>query len=308
MTATATSPAVKQSEALDIFKKALTLNLSCPCIGKSKKLKDDQYQTNADKKRTRAAKTLLDSPEFQAVQAKQAAVKLYVYSRSVPSPVRAGFYLIPNDLVEEVDATLNVYRQDVKALAKILAGKLDEIKASDKLALGDTFNDADYPSAAEIVNKVDVLWNYVRFSVPDNLPENLLTREQEKSRANLREATDSIQQLLRSQMNELVSHLAGKLSGEKEGKPLIFRNSLIGNIREFLDLFNSRNIVNDTELEELCDKARALLNGVDPQALRDSSSLRVNVASGFQEIKAALDRMMVPAGTRAINFGGADED
>ncbi len=83
---------------------------------------------------------------------------------------------------------------------------------------------------------------------------------------------------------------------------LTFKDTLIGNIREFLNTFRDRNITDDLEMQSICERAEQLLSGVDPQDLRDSDAKRDQIANQFIEIRAALDTMLVPRGSRVIQF------
>jgi hypothetical protein len=49
---------------------------------------------------------------------------------------------------------------------------------------------------------------------------------------------------------------------------------MLGNINGFLDTFNSRNITDVAELQELVTNARKLLSGVEPADLRENDSTR----------------------------------
>lgn len=66
------------------------------------------------------------------------------------------------------------------------------------------------------------------------------------------------------------------------------------------DSFDARNIGNDADLAGLVQTVERLLEGVNPDDLRDSARLRQHVAEGFNAVKAQLDSMIETAPSRRI--------
>jgi predicted Rossmann fold nucleotide-binding protein DprA/Smf involved in DNA uptake len=56
-----------------------------------------------------------------------------------------------------------------------------------------------------------------------------------------------------SELARLVSHLTERISGQDDGKPKIFRDSVIENLREFFQRFKSLNVASSTELDRLVE-------------------------------------------------------
>lgn len=300
------SPPIRERESVDIFRRAILLNLSIGLIGESKKMNPEEIQAEADKDRLKVSKTLMASDEFTALKNKRSQIRTYIYSRSLPSLFKAGVYLIPNTLIQEVDARLSLFAEEMKALAEAFITAMPRIKETDKAALKGNYHDDEYPSPSEVRRRIGVTWNYFRFGVPDNLPDNVFSREQEKSRARLEEATASIEAVLRAEMAKTVKQMIEKLAGDEDGKPKQFKADSVERIKGFFDVLKERNITNDEELDALCEQARSLLNGVDPNDLRDNQNLRQTVSAGFGQIQTKLDDMIVTAAARKIQLNEED--
>ena len=56
------------------------------------------------------------------------------------------------------------------------------------------------------------------------------------------------------------------------GKPLVFRDSMIENIRDLVDVVPRLNIFGDDDLARLCEQVKERIAGVEPDALRPSKS------------------------------------
>lgn len=261
-----------------------------------------QVDSKTEAKRVSGSKKLLDCDEAEAIRKEFTRVKGFVKDRSLPTPFGEGIYFIPNTLLAEIDAELMVSQgATIPGLVRSLVAVYDDVLQREATALGPNFNPGDYDSTSEVQNRVSLDYSYVTFGIPQNLPEQIRIREVEKQSQRLTESVDAMQALLRNEMAKLVEHAVEKLTGSKEdGKPKVFRNSLIGNLRDFIQLFRDRNVTNDEQMEALCNKAKQLLDGVDPADLRDKEPVRESVARGFAEIKEALDGMLVPRGSRVI--------
>lgn len=309
MTATIQETAVtpETQAPVNIFDRAMCLKLDMGLIGSAKKVGTDKVEVDADKSRINVSKRILDSKELEAIAAEQRAVGKRIRRLCLPSMFKAGIYLIPNASLSEIDGYL------VEAEAKIMnvlvpafLAVYPDLVEADKLSLRGTYNPADYPPIAKVRASISFRWNYFSFGVPPELEavdSDIAIREQRKAAARITEAADEIQQILRAQMLDLVNHMAERLDGGRAGgKPKIFKNSLVENVKEFIQTFQARNITDDKELDALCMRAKGLLDGVDPESLRDSEQTRVKVAEGFKDIKATLDTMMVARPSRGITF------
>ena len=59
---------------------------------------------------------------------------------------------------------------------------------------------------------------------------------------------------------------------DENGKPLVFRDSMISNIRDLVDVVPRLNIFGDDELARLCEQVKEKIASVEPDALRPSKS------------------------------------
>jgi hypothetical protein len=164
------------------------------------------------------------------------------------------------------------------------------------------FNPLDYPSAERVAAAFVLEWQYIEFGTPGKLRQissALFDEEREKAARQWADATAVVRQTLRESMADLIAHLVERLAGDKDGKPKVFRNSIITNLNEFLEVFNARNITDDQQLAALVDKARRLISGVDAETLRESKNVRETVRTGFAKIQTALNGMLVDKPKRA---------
>ncbi len=74
----------------------------------------------------------------------------------------------------------------------------------------------------------------------------------------------------------------------------------MGNLREFFERFRDLNVRSNEQLEELVGQCQQIVQGVEPQRLRDSQSLRRRVATQLSGVQATLDRLLVDRPRRRI--------
>jgi hypothetical protein len=249
-----------------------------------------------------AGKKLFDTshPAFRAVTAvRNRAVSLW-RGMSLPYP-EAGIRLIRQDDIQSFDVQLTTLRQELDEAVSHLDAHYAELRSAARERLGRLYNPADYPESVRGLFKLE--YDFPSVEPPDYLRElSPALYEQERSRVAARfdEAVRMAEEAFLGELGKLVSHLSERLSGTEDGKPKIFRDSAVENLTEFFERFRQLNVRSSQQLDELVDQAQAIVRGVQPQELRDSSSLRQHVATQLAGVQAVLDGLLVDRPRRNI--------
>jgi len=266
---------------------------------------DSLSSTPTDKSLLHLSKDILDSKELREIQRLDGEVREYLSRIGLPSPLKQGCYLIPIELIEIIEAKLADFLANRELLIQSFLSTYPEKQAEAASRLGPLFNSRDYPSAEQITKAFEVATQYLTFGVPgslQNISPSLLAREQEKAKQRIAAVEDEIIQVLRFSLKDLVDHMVERLQPGVDGKPKVFRNTLMSNMQEFLDTFKARNLTNDQDLDALVDQAKNILSGVDTQALRNSANIRLHVQTQMATIQQSLDTLVVSKPTRAYHF------
>ena len=242
-----------------------------------------------------AGKKLLDTshPAFKAVTGVRTQIQAYWRSVSLPFP-EPGIRLIRQEAVEGFTAQLTALRRELFDAVLQLEQHYDELKAAAQRRLGSLYHPGDYP--ATLRGWFDVNWDFPSVEPPDylrRLAPQLYAAEAARVSARFDEAVQLAEQAFTEELAKLVSHLTERLSGAEDGKPKIFRDSAVENLREFFDRFRSLNIRSSEQLDALVSDARRIVSGVEPQALRDSAGLRQEIATRLSTVQASLDGLLV---------------
>jgi hypothetical protein len=261
---------------------------------------------DADKALIRVSKTLLDSPELQAIRALDGDVRHFLYDMCLPFEV--GIHLLPLGLVETVDEKLREFSEKRSVLVEVFLAAYPRLCQEAAGRLRTLHNPTDYPPVDKVRSHFTFSWQYVSYGVPEQLREisaQFFQEEREKAEVAMSEACSEIQQVMRASLLELVSHLRDRLGDQPDGKPQRLRESTLEKLRGFLATFDLRNVVDDQELKEQVDKARALLEGVNTDALRNMPLIRARVREGMADLAAQMD---VLAGDRISRKFRFDEE
>lgn len=269
---------------------------------------EPQKDANAEKKakaRMTLRKQLIVSPQYDAIKSYFGELRTWIYSQTVPSFFKEGFQLASLEAVEPIEKRMRRAVQQelpdlVKALVEAYPAQVEEARSV--LEPVGQWNARDYPTVAELPGMFEILWNWIAFVTPEGLPPELRAAEQEKFNKQMSDAGEQITQALRVAMAEMIRHAQERLTTAPGEKPKVFRDSAIGNITDFLDTFNQRNITNDVELAHLVDKAREVLAGVTPQKLRQVDDVKKKVVEGFAQINSELEKLIVTRPSRKFDL------
>mgnify|MGYP003622267810 CR=1 FL=1 len=136
---------------------------------------------------------------------------------------------------------------------------------------------------------------YLRRLHPD-----LYERECRRVAAQFDEAVQLAEQAFLAEFGELVTHLAERLSGRKDGTPKVFRDSAVENLQEFFGRFRRLAVGSSEDLDRRVNDAQALLAGVEPASLRGDATLRGEIRGELQRVGAALDGLLVDRPRRHV--------
>jgi hypothetical protein len=285
----------------------LALRLSFTWFGTRKTLSPEQKAVAAESFGAEgdylsAGKKLLNTkhPKFKAVSAVKNRAVSYIRGMSLPYP-EPGLRLIRQDDVTAVTTMLTTFQQELANAVEELDLHFDELKSAAQRRLGNLFNPADYP--VSLLGLFAVAWEFPSVEPPSYLRQlspELYEQECRRIAARFDEAVQLAEQAFLDELNNLVSHLTERLTGQDDGKPKIFRDSAVENLTEFFERFGRLNVRSNAELDELVGRARQVVRDVQPQQLRDNQTLRQRVATQLSGVQSVLDGLLVDRPRRNI--------
>ncbi len=284
----------KITDATDLINKTVFLKVRFGSIGNARKVSGaDVLTTDADLSLLKVSKTLLESPELDAIKKADGKMRTWLYNTCLPFDL--GIMLLPVGLIEQAETRMQAYKAEREALIEAFIAVYPQLCHEAETKLGSLYREAEYPSVAEIRQRYTFTWNYTTFSVPGhlkNISAAFFEAEQKKAAETMKEASEEIIGLMRGTLYELVSHLQERLTPTDDGRPRILKESAIRNLNEFLDSFDLRNVTNDAELAAQVAKARTIISGTNAAQLRSNAELKSAVLQGLDGVLSSLDDLV----------------
>jgi hypothetical protein len=249
-----------------------------------------------------AGKKLLDTrhPAFKAVTAARGRILSFWKGISLPYP-EPGIRLIRQNDIGSFDVQMVTLKADLDEAVEKLDEHYGELRLAARERLGSLFNLTDYPQSLRGLFAAS--WDFPSIEPPaylQQLSPHLYEQECQRVHARFDEAVQLAEQAFTDELAKLVSHLTERLSGLEDGKPKVFRDSVVENLAEFFERFRHLNVRSNEQLDGLVTQAMRTVRGVEPQELRDSASLRQQVATQLAGVQATLDGMLVDRPRRNI--------
>ena len=249
-----------------------------------------------------AGKKLLDTKHaaFKAVTAVRGQAQSFTRGITLPYP-EPGIRLIRQPDIAAFDVQMTTLRAELEEAVQKLDEHYGELRATARQRLGSLYNPGDYPASLE--GLFGIAWEFPSIEPPAYLQQlNPVLYEQEQARVAARfdDAVRLAEEAFVAELSKLVSHLTERLSGQEDGKRKVFRDTCVDNLREFFDRFRQLNVRSNEQLDELVSQVQRIVQGVAPQALRESQPLRQQVSTQLAGVQSVLDGLLVDRPRRNI--------
>ena len=284
----------EESEA--ILKQGCLVHLECSIWGMRKKIPKSQVTVDASPEYFNAVKYLIDPQQIKPIEQIRGAARNYLTNKSLPFPV-TGLVFVPKDMIGIIDERLEVLSAEFTEKTGVFISHYNAFIESAQEKLNGLFNPVDYPK--DISGRFGFRWKYITLGAPGQsqlLSSEVYEREKRKFEQTMFEFRETAVDTLRASFSEMVERITERLSGKKK----VFRDSLIGNIQEFLTDFDALNITDDTELSAQVKRCKAIMSGVNPDMLRGNNAFRSSIASSMASVQTSLNSMMVDRPNRKL--------
>ena len=298
-------PSTSPSQRLRATMAAVRVSLSW--FGTRKSLTSEQRTQAADTFGAEGAflsagKKLLDTKHeaYKAVTAVKGRIIALWKSMSLPYP-EPGIRLIRQDQIETFSAQLETLKEELNEAVVRLDQHYEHLKSAARNRLGSLYNPADYPLSLQ--GLFSVSHDFPSVEPPDYLAQlspEIYRQECERVAARFDEAVQLAEQAFMEELEELVSHLTERLTGQNDNRPKVFRDSAVNNLTEFFERFKQLNVRSNEQLDDVVAQCQRMVRGVEPQALRDNQGLRQHVTQELSQVQNVLDSLLVDRPRRNI--------
>ena len=258
--------------------------------------------TSADARFLTAGKKLVDTRHEAFRRLTSIRTRIRSYWRGISLPyVEPGVRLIRQADIPAFVHTMTGFRDELHEAEGQLNAVYDEVKTDARGRLGRLYNPDDYPP--EIRGLFDVEWDFPSVEPPSYLmrvaPE-VFEEERRRVLGRFEEAVRLAEQAFATEFGRLLAHLAERLTNDETGERRVFQDSAVTNLSDFFTRFQQLNVRSSPELDALVEEAQRLVQGVAPQQLRDSDSLRQQIAGDMARVRERVEGLITDVPRRRL--------
>lgn len=235
-------------------------------------------------------KTLIDPLTLDPIKQAASNMRQYHYRMTLPWSDR-GHRLLPAtsyyDYMQEMQTLRMAFEQ---AAARFLNG-YDTAKAQAQQDLGTLYNEDDYPDADTLAGRFSVALNVMPIPSGKDLRLNLNEGEVNRLREQVETQTHHMVERAVRDVYERAASVIGAFVERLSDDKNVFRDTLVENARELVELMPSLNFTDDPQITELCESMKATLCKHEPAALRTQPTAREETHARALELQKKMDNL-----------------
>lgn len=232
-----------------------------------------------------------DAKSLETVRKIAQAARDDYYTQTLPWSAD-GARILPAAQFMEFSATMRKHAAAFDVAKAEFLADYPNLQANARVLLNGMYRPEDYPAPGAIAQKFGFSLNFspvpdagdFRVAISDQAAADIRRQiEQTAQEAEARAMRDLWQRL-----HDATAAMVDRLSDPDT----IFRDSLIGNMRDLLDILPRLNVADDPALAALAQEAEQKLAAYHPQDLRDDKATRAMVAADAAAIVARMSDYM----------------
>lgn len=225
-------------------------------------------------------KTLLDPISKLA-----GVIRTYHYGQTLPWN-DGGDRLLPSILFMGYTAEIRKFKAQYQSLVRdLVAAYPTEVQAA-RNRLGTMYDPADYPEAYELHSRFDIAVEFIPVPDAKDFRVDVSSEAAEEIRLQITESVNARQTQAVKDCYRRVHDVVSKLHERLSIEDAVFKDSLINNARDLMNVLPGLNITQDPELDALHSEITALL--ISPQTLRNNPAARKATADAADAILSRL--------------------
>lgn len=288
----------------NIFEKGCLCNLDVGIWGARVKIPKEKIKVEADKTFWSAAMRLVDPKTLKAIEAIRNDARSFLINNSLPFPIR-GIAFVPKDKASAIEDKLYKMQERFNSEVTKFCADYKVFREEAKSHLGDLYDATAYPP--NIDKKFSFGWQFFSIGMGDGtkvLSPEVYEREKLKFEQQMSDFTENAVATLRLRFLEMLDHIVNRLAG---GNVKVFRDSLLETPKKFIEDFQALNICDDKALAAMVTKVGALLDGVNPEMLRDDVAFRTSVANQVAQVEVELAKVIKETPSRMLDIDWDEE-
>lgn len=239
----------------------------------------------------RVNKSLLPAcAELDKVHRQTGRIRQFYYSRTLPWTVEGVNILHCSGYLPFMDQ-INLLIQEWEGYVADFLAKYPQLVIDAQLRLNGLYRADDYPAVEDVRRKFSIRLHYSPVPTDHDwrvsLDDTDLNALKDGLRRELASAQADAMRAAWERLHELVHHTHERLADPDA----TFRDSLIKNVNEMVDILPGLNITNDPDLAQIGADLRDVVHGKSARRFRNDASARSEAAAKLNEIMSRMGGM-----------------
>ena len=292
-TPVASSDSLLQTEAPTLASSAMLVEVNIShWAGRKKDKRASVDVTSSNHAATGVAsvnkKLLANSDTLRAIQTHVTASRNLHANMTMPWS-NSGLRLLPTVQYFKYSQAMSQMQNEFDHLAQDFMTAYNDEVVDVQLKLGDLFSRDDYPTVESLSNKFAFRTNYMplpdagdfRVDVGNDALREIKATYADFYATQYNTAMNDVW----TRLHKALTSMSDRLDyGSKEDKK-IFRDSLVGNVTDMIELLRVCNVTGSTQMSEMANRLEEAMSCVTPDALREDDLFRADT-------KAAVDAVI----------------
>lgn len=236
----------------------------------------------------RVNKHLVPKEALADVVAAANAIRDFVYSNTLPWRDQGGRLLSRRLYMTFIEQYERLRQKFDDAVTDFLNNKYPVAKERAAFRMGELFNPADYPSASELRYRFRVSLDIEAIATPNDFRVQLDAAHVERVRKSMEDAALRRVQNAQADVWKRLIEKVGNYAERLATPDAVFRDSLVGNIEDLLEMIPGLNVLDDPDIERTRQEISQKLVGHSAKDIRSDPALRQELSG---EAKAIVDKM-----------------
>ena len=205
---------------------------------------------------------------------------------------KSGLQLVPTSYYFEYVKTMSEQENTYNELRDSFFDAYEQAIVDAKDMLGDLFKPENYPSLEDIRRKFS--WTLTTMPLPNSgdfridLPQQAIEEVKEQYTNFYDDQLGKSMMVAVNRVYDALARMSERLDYKDDEDKKTFRDSLVTNLADIVDLLDHFNLNNNQEMKDMKKSLNKILSGVSADALREDSGLRHETKKAVDEAIKAL--------------------
>lgn len=207
-----------------------------------------------------------------------------------------GLRLLPMANFLNYKKQLSEIEDNFNRLVDTFISSYPNLVSAASFTLGELFNRDEYPDAEVVRKKFGLVYHFTPVPMSSDfrvdVGNDALNELRQTYERQYNERLESAMRDVWGRLHTCLTHMKDRLTDEvveDKVRHKVFRDSLVENAMELIDMMPALNITNDPKLAQATKDLRQALLGVDAKELRDNGTARQDVRMQVEEILNKFD-------------------